>query len=143
MSLLSSIVKKVAPIAATFGKFIPGVGTAVSALGTAASVYYGAKAGAGAAVGGMGSSISLPSIASTPQMLSMGMTSLARVLPGVGAVAGRAVGAGIAGAKRIYGAASNYCRKHPQWCSTIGGIAAVEAMIQRGELPIPKRRRGN
>lgn len=74
--------------------------------------------------------------------------SVARaVLPGVGLTLGgsavRSIGrVAIGGAKRVYNAAAGYCRKHPQWCSTIGGIAAVEAMIGRGELPIPKRRRG-
>lgn len=136
MSLLSKLVKSVAPAAAAFGKFIPGIGTAVSLAGTAATAYYAAKSSAGA-----------PAAISPPMpSLSAGMfpsaSTLGRVLPGAGAVAGRAVGYGVASAKRVYNAAASYCRRHPQWCSTIGGIAAVEAMIGRGELPVPKRRRG-
>lgn len=142
MSWLSSIVKKVAPVAATVGKFIPGpIGTAAAAVGTVASAYYGAKA-----VGNVGSAA--PVIPGAGQQLTTaGMfpslggvgTALGRSLP---ALAGGAVRVGVAGARRVYSAAAGYCRKHPQWCQTIGGIAAVEAMIGRGELPIPKRRRG-
>lgn len=67
-----------------------------------------------------------------------------KALPGIGAgvgVAGLARGAGYA-AGRIYAAASSYCRRNPQWCATVGGMAAVEAMVRSGQLPAPKRRRG-
>lgn len=83
-----------------------------------------------------------------PAMAGMGgilarLPALGRVIPGVGSLAGGAVvGTAIRGARTVARAASNYCRKHPQWCATIGGTAAIEAMINRGELPVPKRRRG-
>jgi hypothetical protein len=101
--------------------------------GTVGGILGGAIAGGGTRTptASMGSSM-LPSLGGMGRMLT---------LPGAGAV-GVAVGAGVRGAKAVYSAAAGYCRKHPQWCSTIGGIAAVEAMISRGELPIPKRRRG-
>jgi hypothetical protein len=70
-----------------------------------------------------------------------------KALPGVGAVMGSAGLVGAArtvgyAAGRIYAAASSYCRRNPQWCATVGGMAAVEAMVRSGQLPAPKRRRG-
>lgn len=138
MSLLSSILQKVAPIAATVGKFIPGIGTAVAAAGTAASIYYGAKSTVSPVMPSVPKP-SLPGLTGGAPGLQMGM------FPGIGSfapAAGRIAGVAVAGAKRVYSAAANYCRKHPQWCSTIGGIAAVEGLINSGQLPIPKRRRG-
>lgn len=64
---------------------------------------------------------------------------LVRTLPGV-----VGFGAGVVArkARTIARAAAALCIKHPQWCSTIGGVAAVGAMMESGQLPIPKRRRG-
>jgi hypothetical protein len=62
-------------------------------------------------------------------------------LPALGGVAvagGRMI---VAGARAIQSSAVTYCRRHPQWCSTIGGTAAVAAMIQGGQLPAIRRRR--
>jgi len=59
-------------------------------------------------------------------------------LPAIGAAA--RVGIGMAG--RAYRGAISLCRKHPAWCSTIGGTAAVAAMIESGQLPAPRHRRG-
>jgi len=69
-------------------------------------------------------------------------SSLGTSLPAIGRVGGAVVRAGAAGAKRIYQSAASYCRKHPGWCQTIGGIAAVEALVQNGQLPVMKSRRG-
>lgn len=139
MSIFSSIVKNIAPVAATLGKFIPGIGTAVSLAGTAATAYYAAKQSAPPVAPGGGFQAQMVA----PGMSLGSLGSLGRVsLPALSSFAGGAVRVGVAGARRVYSAAAGYCRKHPQWCSTIGGIAAVEAMIGRGELPIPKRRRG-
>lgn len=145
MSIFSSIVKKIAPIAATVGRFIPGIGTTLSMAGTAATAYYAAKSAVPAA----------PAPTFTPQIVPMpgvgsmqaGMfpsfpTSLTRALPALAGVGGAAVRVGVAGAKRVYQSAASYCRKHPGWCQTIGGIAAVESMIQSGQLPAMKSRRG-
>lgn len=143
MSLLSKLIQRIAPVAATFGKLVPGVGTAVSLAGTAATAYYSSRSGPGA----IGAQVIQPGVGpSMPSPITMGMfpgmTSIGRALPAIPALVGGAARIGVTGAKRVYSAAASYCRKHPQWCSTIGGIAAVEAMIGRGELPIPKRRRG-
>lgn len=64
------------------------------------------------------------------------------LMPLTGAAAGslgRAVGFAAGRATR---AAMNYCKRNPQWCASIGGMAAVEAMVRSGQLPAPKRRRG-
>lgn len=83
----------------------------------------------------------------------------ATVLPGIGQMAGRAAGAAlpslltggtvatvgraaVVSARRLASGAASLCRKHPQWCATIGGMAAVEALMRSGQLPVPKRRRG-
>ena len=60
---------------------------------------------------------------------------------GLAAVGGAVVRTGIRGARSITNSAISYCRKHPAWCSTIGGIAAVEGLVGSGQLPIVKRRR--
>lgn len=64
---------------------------------------------------------------------------LGRALPAVG---GAVIGMGVRGATAIARSAMTYCRRHPQWCATIGGTAAVSAMIQSGQLPTIRRRRG-
>jgi hypothetical protein len=66
-----------------------------------------------------------------------GMGGMA-ALPAIGYGAGVLVGRG----RNIARAAAALCTKHPQWCSTIGGVAAVAAMMESGQMPIPKRRRG-
>jgi len=60
-------------------------------------------------------------------------------------LAGRALGLGagmaIRGARTAAASAMTYCRRHPGWCASIGGLAAVEALIGNGSLPPVKRRR--
>lgn len=141
MSLLSKLVQKVAPIAATFGKLVPGVGTAVSLAGTAATAYYAARNQPSAppsptAMPGTGY-ISPPS--SFMNMQRAGMTGFTSLVPAAARAGGAMV---VRGAKAAYRSAASYCRKHPGWCQTIGGIAAVEAMVSSGQLPVIKSRRG-
>jgi len=91
---------------------------------------------AGAVIGAVGSAVRPAGLmpASLPGVGIAGMGAL----PAIGAAAGVAV--------RYAGAAArgaiSLCRKHPAWCSTIGGTAAVTAMIESGQLPMPRRRRG-
>lgn len=73
---------------------------------------------------------------------------LPRVIPGIGAAAGRvavgtAVGAGVRALSptTIARSAVAWCRRNPAWCASIGGTAAVEALVRSGELPPVKRRR--
>jgi hypothetical protein len=67
------------------------------------------------------------------------------LLPAMGAlpaVAGAAMRVGFVGARAAMRGAITLCRRNPGWCSTIGGTAAVAAMIESGQLPAPKHRRG-
>lgn len=139
MSLIKSLVsgaKKIlrSPAVAAVSKFIPGpVGLAVAGATTAYSAYQGMKARAP----------SIPGIGSGFQNMGMPVPSFSSgFMPALGAAGGAAVRIGVAGAKRVYSSAASYCRKHPGWCQTIGGIAAVEALIQSGQLPPVKSRRG-
>lgn len=106
---------------------VPGVGPILAGAATAYSIYEGLKSPSTPSAG-PGSSLSpMPS-------LSMGLVS-----PGAVASAGRVV---MTGARAAAKGAVNLCRKYPQWCSTIGGTAAVEALIHSGQIPAPKHRRG-
>lgn len=137
MSLIGSLVSGAKTILRSpIGRTIVGaVGGPVGlAVATGYGIYQGMKTPSPAAAAPV-----MPGLGQVGQMQAgMFPTSL----PAVARVGGAAVRVGVAGARRVYNAAAGYCRRHPQWCSTIGGIAAVEAMIGRGELPIPKRRRG-
>lgn len=122
MSLLKSIggivgkvARAVAPVVSTFQPQLGGVAAAVGQLGARTS---------GAAMPGAGF---LPMLGA---------------LPAVGAAAGAAVRVGIVGARAAMRGAITLCRRNPGWCSTIGGTAAVAAMIESGQLPAPKHRRG-
>lgn len=143
MSLLKSIVsgvKKVisSPVVRAAAPILGGpVGIAVSTLGTAYGAYQSLK---GAATPAM-----LPNqIQPAMPGIGMGMfpSSLGRTIPALAGAGGALVRGGVAGARRVYQSAASYCRKHPGWCQTIGGIAAVEAMVQNGQLPAIKSRRG-
>lgn len=59
------------------------------------------------------------------------------LIPGAARVGGLVV----AGARGVTRSAISYCKRHPSWCSTIGGVAAVEALISDGQLPLIKHRR--
>lgn len=96
----------------------------------------------GAAVGGAlapRAPMAVAPISATPLALPGG--SPIRAIAGLAPAAGRAVGYGVARLGRAARSAAAYCRRHPAWCAGIGGLAAVEAMVQRGELPPVKRRR--
>lgn len=112
------------------------------AVASAVSVWNPAVGGAMMQLQSMRSSVrSMPGAGIMPTM---------GALPQIGGVIGRGAagaigfGAGVAvrNARAIARGAAQLCQKHPQWCSTIGGVAAVGAMMESGQLPIPKRRRG-
>ncbi len=138
MSLLKRLVKnvgrglsKIGPIA----QMIPHpIARGVGMLGSIASASRSSGAGMAPAPITTGSMM-------FPALPSIGQ-AIGRTLPAVGRIAGGAVGVAAAGARAITRSAMSYCRKHPQWCATVGGVAAVEAMISRGELPPVKRSRG-
>lgn len=142
MSLLSKVfkkakglIRKVAPVAS----LIPGpVGIAAGTIGGLLGPGSKASRGAAAAPATFG----LPAASIAP----MGVSGMS-ILPNLGrlalggtavATAGRVV---VAGGRRVFNSAQAYCRKHPAWCAGIGGTAAVEAMINAGQLPALKKRR--
>ena len=123
MSIFSKIVGAAAPIVG--GIFGGPAGAALgSALGAAISGHNGAaQPGTGMIYPTMGT------------------------LPAIGAgAAGAAIGTAVrvgAGAVSKFGrGAIQLCRRYPQWCSTIGGTAAVAGLLQSGQLPMLRRRRG-
>lgn len=121
MSLLGSILKVAAPIAgAYFG------GPVGAALGTQIASSLGGGGG-GVAAPGSGA------VASMAALPSIGT---------VGAVGGAVARAGVAGARAVIASARYYCAKYPGWCISIGGLGAVQGMVQNGQLPIHRRRRG-
>lgn len=82
----------------------------------------------------------MPGIGPIPTMGSLpGIAT--RVLPQLGRLGGVAVGMGIRGVSRVASSAARYCKANPGWCATIGGVAAVEALINSGQLPVHRQRR--
>lgn len=113
VSLLGDLVKVAAPIA---------------------GAYFGGPVGAaiGSAMSGWGGGSSMPGSGSVASMAA---------LPAIGGVAGTTVRAGIAGARAAIASARYYCAKYPGWCISIGGLGAVQGMVQNGQLPAHRRRR--
>jgi hypothetical protein len=140
VSILSKIWKGVRSVAA------PLIG---GAIGGPVGAAIGTALGGSARVPSAVTPIPQTSVPAAPNVNWGALQPAAAVLPRIGpallggatGMAGLARGAGYA-AGRIYAAASSYCRRNPQWCATVGGMAAVEAMVRSGQLPAPKRRRG-
>lgn len=119
MSLLKDLVSVAAPV---IGGLIGGpAGVAV-----------------GAALGGLGTSrpAALPGGAPVATMAALPS------IGGVVATGGAVVRAGVAGARAVIASARYYCAKYPTWCISIGGLGAVQGMVQNGQLPVHRRRRG-
>jgi len=112
---VGSVARAVTPVVSTFQPQLGGVASALGRVGARSPVLPG-----------VGASL-LPSMGS---------------LPALGAAAGTAVRVGMVGAKAAMRGAIQLCRRNPGWCSTIGGTAAVAAMIESGQLPAPRHRRG-
>jgi len=79
--------------------------------------------------------------ASSQAQLSPAMGALPALgaLPAVGAAVGGLV---VRGGAAIARSAMGYCRRNPAWCASIGGTAAVAGLIESGQLPTIRRRRG-
>lgn len=125
------------------GKFISKKVIDSPVIRGATAVTQTIAAGAGGVIPPLASSF-LPTagMAGLPAILGRTLPTVGRALPGVGAVAGGARLAGVArGATALARGAATWCRKNPAWCASIGGTAAVEALIRNGQLPMPKRRR--
>lgn len=119
MSLLKSI-----------GKTLGNVGRAVSAMPGVGMVPIVGQ------IAGMASMLGQRSRQASP---------ISTLLPAMGAlpaVAGAAVRVGMIGARAAMRGAVAWCRRNPAWCATVGGTAAVAGMIESGQLPMPRRRRG-
>jgi hypothetical protein len=130
-----------------FSKIGKALKPALGILGMAAGGAVGGPVGAavGGAIGGSfltSSSAGAASLTAAPAAMSM-MGSLPRIgsMLGLGGVAA-AGGMVLARGRTIARAAGALCLKHPQWCSTIGGTAAIAALMESGQLPVPRRRRG-
>lgn len=111
------------------------VGIALAGASTAYGAYQALKTpAAGAVMPGAGSVTAFPSMPS----LAMGMSAGGPAFSALGQIGGTIVrGAGAFAKKAV-----DLCKKYPQWCSTIGGTIAIEAMLRSGQIPMPKRRRG-
>lgn len=120
MSLFKGIVGAVAPIV---GGMVGGpVGAAI-----------------GAAIGG---AINKPAIGGARIMPGVGAMGPSFALPALAPIVAAGGRLAVAGARTAMQGAIAWCRRNPAWCSSIGGTAAVAAMIESGQLPAPKRRRG-
>lgn len=145
MSLISSIVNVGKGLLQTAKSYAAPILSKVGAVfgGPVGGVVGGVVGSAISSRGGGGVQTAMPSLPAVSRP-GVGISQMG-MMPSLASFTGGAMklgGAVVTGAKRVYSAASGYCRRHPQWCSTIGGIAAVEALINSGQLPIPKRRRG-
>lgn len=117
-------------------------------IGVAAPIvggFFGGPAGAAAGMA-LGQAIQKPAampVSSFAAQPGSGMVYPAMgALPAIGAAAGTVARFGVGIVSRAGRGAIQLCRRYPQWCSTIGGTAAVAAMIESGQLPMPKRHRG-
>lgn len=120
------------------------VGAVARVVAPVAAVVPGGQAIAGVAgvVGRLGARSATPSVTSgilPGGMMAPGMLPTLPALGGAVAVGARAVG--FAAGRAMRGAIA-WCRRNPAWCSTVGGTAAVASMIENGQLPMPRRRRG-
>lgn len=90
------------------------------------------------ALGGLGARSSMAAAApvAIPGAGALGM------LPALGPVVAAGGRVAIAGARTAMRGAVAWCRRNPSWCASIGGTAAVASMIESGQLPMPKHRRG-
>lgn len=120
MSLLKSL-----------GRLVGGVARAAAPLVGTMNPMAGAVAGA---IGQLGArSSALPGV---------GGAGPAMALPALGPVVVAGGRLAVAGARAAMRGAIAWCRRNPAWCSTVGGTAAVAAMIESGQLPMPRKRRG-
>jgi len=115
-------------------------------LGSVAPIVGGMLGGpAGAAIGGaIGGAITRPRgiLPTETSLPGVGFGGPSMALGGLAPIAGAAVRVGVAGARTAMNAAIAWCRRNPAWCASVGGTAAVAAMVESGQLPKPRRRRG-
>lgn len=126
MSLLGDIGRAVLPgVGAVIGAQFPSFGSAAGqAIGSSLAQISAAHRMAPAA---------------GPQTVAF--PALGAIAGTVGRAAGIAVGAVSLGVRAVSRSAAAYCRRNPAWCAQIGGVAAVAALVQNGQLPPMRRRR--
>lgn len=56
--------------------------------------------------------------------------------------AGPGIGRGMGRMRSVNRSASTYCRRHPAWCTQVGGLGAVANMVAGGQLPLTRSSRG-
>lgn len=112
------------------GNWIPGVGQQAGVqLGSALSAAYG-----GLSEASIAQPVALPGLAG----IGAGIARLGPAVVGGVAATGVMAARGVATVAR---SAAAYCRRHPGWCASIGGISAVANLVQSGQLPPMRRRR--
>lgn len=113
-------------------------------LGAVAPIVGGMIGGpVGAAIGtAVGGALNRPAVGPSRMLPGVGATGPSFALPAIGPVVAAGGRLAVAGARTAIQGAIAWCRRNPAWCSSIGGTAAVAAMIESGQLPAPKRRRG-
>jgi hypothetical protein len=130
MSFFRKLVGVAAPIV---GGIVGGpVGMALGgALGAAVQKTPAQISTQAAQVSSLTASMAPASMGALPQVFG-------RTLPMIGA----AGGAIVAGARTVARSANVYCRRHPAWCASIGGLPGVVGLLESGQLPPIRRRRG-
>lgn len=138
-------IPKAAPVSLLTDIFRTGGGGTIG--GAFGSLFPSIGVATGSAIGGaIGRTFMSPRSGSSVGMVqpAAGVIPAMGALPGLarlGGLAGTAVAAGVIGVRTVARSAAMYCRRHPAWCSQIGGVAAIAAMIGDGTLPPIKRRR--
>lgn len=135
MSLLKKLGKVVKPVARAAAAYYT--------AGASEAVLAAAKrrpAGSGEAVLTQGTLSGLATQTAFPALGPM-LGGMARMVPSLGAMGAGAVVVARSAASIGRGAVT-WCRRNPAWCANIGGTAAVAALIESGQLPMPRRRRG-
>jgi hypothetical protein len=125
------------------------IGGAIQKIG--GSLFGAAKTALPGAVGGaIAGGLPGAILGGGMSVLGGGMKTLPPI-PGVagsgggGAIVRGTLGGLAGGAARRIGSAArgaaSMCARFPQWCVAVGGVSAIAAMMQSGQLPVPKRRR--
>ena len=133
MSLLGDIGKAFTGIVGGAAPILGGIvgGPIGAAIGTGVSALLAPRAPAAAMA-------QMPSLPMTSPIPSAGIITAMAGLPAVG---GAVVRAGAAGARLVISSARYYCAKYPGWCIRIGGLGAVQGLLEGVQLPLHRRRR--
>lgn len=98
---------------------------------TAANIYSQVQSARAPTISNIASPMLTPTMGALPPIAGRALPMLA----GAGALVVR-------GAASVARSAMTYCRRNPAWCASIGGTAAIAGLIESGQLPTIRRRRG-